>query len=133
MFLPLLSGERHAARGIDSAQALLRATGHADPGGAWVPLGAGVHTGVAWVGSVGVGTHTTLTALGDAVNTAARLASAAAAGEILVTAGAAAAAGLDAPLERRTLELRGKGAPTEVVSLTVAAASASFARPDEAP
>jgi adenylate cyclase len=133
MFFPLLSGERHAARGIDSAQALLRATGHADPGGAWVPLGAGVHTGVAWVGSVGVGTHTTLTALGDAVNTAARLASAAAAGEILVTAGAAAAAGLDAPLERRTLELRGKGAPTEVVSLTVAAASASFARPDEAP
>jgi adenylate cyclase len=118
MFFPLLTGERHAARGIESARALLEATGHADLGGPWVPLGAGVHTGTAWVGAVGAGTHTTLTALGDAVNTTARLASAATAGEILVTTDAAAAAGLDSNLQRRSLELKGKQQTTEVVALT---------------
>ena len=78
-----------------------------------------MHTGVAWVGAVGTGTHTELTAVGDAVNTTARLASAAAAGEILVTEAAAAAAGLDSSLERRPLELKGKHQVTEVVTLTV--------------
>jgi adenylate cyclase len=83
------------------------------------PVGAGVHTGTAWVGAVGEGTHTTLTALGDAVNTAARLASTAAAGEILVTACAAKAAGLEEGLERRSLQLKGKQEVVEVVSLKV--------------
>jgi adenylate cyclase len=119
VFFPLLSGERHAARGIDAARALLQATGHGDQGSPWVPLGAGVHTGTAWVGAVGAGTHTTMTALGDAVNTAARLASAATAGEILVTTDAATAAGLDSNLDRKPLELKGKQQPIEVVTLTV--------------
>jgi class 3 adenylate cyclase len=60
-----------------------------------------------------------LTALGDAVNVTARLAFPAAAGEILVTTDAAAAAGLDPPLERPSLELKGKSLATEVISLTV--------------
>jgi adenylate cyclase len=119
MFFPLLSGTRHAARGVDAAGELLRATGHADQGGPWVPLGAGVHTGMAWVGAVGAGTHTTMTALGDAVNTTARLASAAGAGEILVTTDAATAAGLDSSLERKLLDLKGKQERVEVVRLTV--------------
>jgi adenylate cyclase len=68
---------------------------------------------------VGAGTHTTLTALGDAVNTTARLASAAAAGEILVTGDAATAAGLDSNFERRPLEPKGKQQITEVVTLAV--------------
>jgi adenylate cyclase len=119
MFFPLLSGERHAERGLDAARALLEAAGHADAGGSWVPLGAGLHSGTAWVGAVGEGTHTTLTALGDAVNTTARLASAARAGEILVTADAATAAGLDSGLQRRPLELKGKQQLIEVVTLTI--------------
>jgi adenylate cyclase len=119
MFFPLLSGTRHAARGVDAARALLQAAGHTDLGGPWVPLGAGVHTDMAWVGAVGEGTHTTLTVLGDAVNTTARLASTARAGEILVTAAAATAAGLDSGLERRPLELKGKQELVQVVKLTV--------------
>jgi adenylate cyclase len=120
MFFPLLSGERHAARAVDAAHRLLHVTGHADPEGPWVPLGAGVHTGRTWVGAVGAAeTHTELTALGDTVNTTARLAALAAPGEILVTADAAAAAGLDSSLDRRALELKGKQHVTEVVSLTV--------------
>ena len=119
MFFPLLSGERHAARTVEAAQALLAATGHSDSSGPWLPLGAGVHTGPAWVGAVGDGPHTELTALGDTVNTTARLASVAKAGEILVTTAAADAAGLDPGLERRSLDLKGKELRTEVVVLRV--------------
>jgi adenylate cyclase len=129
MFFPLMSGPRHAARAVETAEALLRATGHEDPAGPWVPVGAGVNTGAAWVGAVGDDAHTELTALGDAVNTTARLASAAAAGEVLVSAAAADAAGLDPSLERRAIELKGKEALTEVVSLRVAATTG--ARPTQ--
>jgi adenylate cyclase len=120
MFFPLLTGERHAARGLEAAHALLRATGDTADGVPWVPLGAGLHTGNVWFGAVGRGAHIELTALGDGVNITARLASLAAAGEILVTSDAARAAGLDASLERRVLELKGKHLVTEVVSLRVA-------------
>jgi adenylate cyclase len=119
MFYPLLTGERHAARAVEAATALLKATGHEDADGPWVPIGAGVHTGPAWVGSVGEGPRTELTVLGDNVNIAARLAAAAQGGEVLVTTEAATAAGLDATLERRRLELKGKQEATEVVSLYV--------------
>jgi adenylate cyclase len=72
------------------------------------------------VGAIGEGSHVELTAVGDAVNTTARLASAASAGEILVTMRAAEAAGLDASLERRQLQLKGKAHVTEVVALRLA-------------
>jgi adenylate cyclase len=116
---PPVYGARHAENAVATATDLLRATGHADPGGPWVPIGAGVHTGRAWFGAVGEGSHTELTIVGDAVNTTARLAAQAAAGEILVSTDAAAAAGLDPGLERRSLALKGKELPTEVVSLWV--------------
>ena len=77
-FFPLLSGERFVARAVDAAEELLRATGHADPAGPWVPVGVGVHAGMAWFGSVGEGSHVEMTAVGDTVNTTARLASLAA-------------------------------------------------------
>lgn len=123
MFFPLLSGERHAGHAVEAALALLRATGHEDAGGPWVPIGAGVHTGMAWVGAVGQGSQTELTALGDTVNIAARLASAAEGGQVLVTTEAAAAASLDPALERRSLGLKGKQLATEVVTLTVGPAA----------
>lgn len=120
VFLPMLSGYQHAALAVKTATALLRATGHADPGGPWVPVGAGVHTGRVWFGATGEGGHTELTIVGDVANTTARLAASAGAGEILVSAQAAVAAGLDPSLERRMLELKGKAEATEVVSLRVA-------------
>jgi adenylate cyclase len=118
-FFPSLSGERYVARAVDAARSVLRATGHGGDAEPWVPVGAGVNAGLAWFGAVGDGTHVELTAVGDAVNTAARLAAAAAPGEILVGAGAAAAAGLDDSLERRRLELKGKSEPTDVVVVGV--------------
>jgi adenylate cyclase len=60
-----------------------------------------------------------LTALGDPVNVAARLASAAGAGEILVTLTAARAARLaEVGLERRDLELKGKSSSTPVLVMS---------------
>jgi adenylate cyclase len=120
LFFPLLTGERFAARAVAAAQDLLRATGHDQPDGPWVPVGAGVHAGRAWFGIVGEGTHIELTAVGDTVNIAARLAAAAGAGELLVSVDAAADSDLDPGLERRSLELKGKELPTEVVSVRIA-------------
>jgi adenylate cyclase len=117
MFYPALSGERHTARAVDAARALLRATGHGGEGEPWVPVGAGVHTGLVWFGAVGDDRHIELTALGDPVNTTARLASAAAAGEVLVSAEAAAMAGIGAGIDRRSLTLKGKRDPVDVVVL----------------
>jgi adenylate cyclase len=127
LFFPLFSGADHAAKGVAAARDLLEATGHADPGGPWVPVGVGLHSGLTWYGAVGQGDRTELTAVGDAMNTTARLASLADAGEILVTTAGATAAGLPAGLERRTLELKGKQQPTDVVSIRVTAPAAAGA------
>jgi adenylate cyclase len=119
-YFPLLSGPQHAASAVETALAILRATGHEDPGGPWAPVGVGVSSGIAWVGAVGDEQHTDITAVGDVVNVAARLGSAARAGEVLVTVDAADAANLDPGLERRSLDLKGKTSGTDVVRLVVA-------------
>lgn len=126
-FLPVTSGPKHAAHAVAAALAILRATGHADDRGPWVPVGVGVSSGRAWVGVVGDDKRIDITALGDVVNVAARLGGAARAGQVLVTVEAAQAAGLDAGLERRNLELKGKSMSTEVVSLTVGGVPAAVA------
>jgi adenylate cyclase len=118
-FFPLISGPRHAAAAVGAASALLRATGHADAGGPWVPVGAGIATGLAWVGTIGDERRTDLTALGDTVNIAARLGTVAAAGEVLMTTETALAAGVDPSLPTRSLDLKGKSTPTIVVSLPI--------------
>jgi adenylate cyclase len=118
LFIPLMTGPDHARRAVDAAEALLRTTGHGDHGGPWVPLGAGVHTGTAFVGMVGSKSSSDFTALGDPVNIAAHLASQAAAGEILVTDATATAAGmLDDDLERRHVSL--KGHPVDAMVIRV--------------
>ena len=117
MFVPGFAGPDHALRAIEAGRALLRVTGHGQAADPWVPLGIGIHTGVAWVGAVGGadGAAADFTALGDTVNIAARLTSAAAAGEILASEATTQAAGLDeAKLEKRELVLKGKSQPVAV-------------------
>ena len=129
IFVPALAGPGHARQAIDAALELLRVTGNdgADP---WVPIGIGVNTGVAYVGAVGTAEHVEFTALGDPVNIAARLASSAAAGELLITDATAAAAGYPTGgRERRALDLRGKTALTHVVVLGVNAPGQDTAGP----
>jgi adenylate cyclase len=115
LFIPGFAGDDHASRAIGAAQDLMRETGN-DSGEPWVPIGAGVHTGVAFVGSIGEGDDYDFTAVGDAVNTAARLASSAAAGEVLLSRAAVDASGFDsAGFETRTLALRGRDASVDAV------------------
>jgi adenylate cyclase len=120
LFIPGFGGPDHAAHAIEAGRAILDAAGRSDatPHGP-IPVGAGVHTGLAYVGSLGSSeTISDFTALGDPVNTTARLASLAAAGELLVSAEAAAQATLDTTgLERRTVEVRGRDAGLDVYSM----------------
>ena len=120
LFFRGISGPEHSAAAIAAARALLDAVGLAGASDSGpIPVGAAVHTGDAFVGSTGAGGAVSdFTALGDVVNTTARLASEAAAGELLVSIEAARAGDLDKPfLEHRTLSVRGRSDPVEVVAL----------------
>jgi adenylate cyclase len=119
-FMPGLVPE-HARVAIETAEAILRVTGHGDASGPWAPVGAGIHTGMAFVGAVGSeDTVVDITALGDTVNTAARLASMAGPGEVIVSEDTCLAAGLDRPeLERRQLDLKGRSEPVDVRVISV--------------
>jgi adenylate cyclase len=122
LFIPGYAGKDHARKAVEAGQELLRVTGYGDASGPWVPIGVGVHTGSAWVGSIvgASGAGADFTALGDNVNIAARLASKAGAGEVLISEAAYTASGLDLDqLEQRQLELKGKSEPTSVRVLRV--------------
>lgn len=118
LFFGGVSGPGFAAAGIDAALELVERTGQPDasPTGP-IPIGVGVHTGDAYVGTTGpAGAVDDFTALGDPVNTTARLAGEAAAGEILLSVATAQAAARSFPgAERRTLEIRGRHEPIEVL------------------
>jgi len=109
-FVPGFAGAEHARVAVETAQAILKATGHRDLSGPWVPVGVGVHTGVAFVGAVSTENGAAdITILGDAVNTAARLASLAKPGEVIASDETIRKAGLStAGLEARRLQLRGR-------------------------
>jgi adenylate cyclase len=85
LFLPFLAGPDHTMRAVDAARDLMTAVGYGSDEPPWLPLGAAVHTGPAFVGIVGGADARDFTALGDPMNIAAHLASKASAGEILVT------------------------------------------------
>jgi adenylate cyclase len=119
LFLPGYAGEEHARRAVNAGQDLLDVTGHGDPAGPWVPVGVGIHTGMAWVGSIAgaSGDAADFTALGDNVNIAARLASSAAQGEVIISEATYSAAQVtNSQLERRELQLKGK---SELVNVRV--------------
>lgn len=113
MYVPGIAGTDHARIAVTAACDLLKATGYSDPGGPWIRIGVGVHTGVGYVGAVesrrGV---SDITVLGDVANTAARLASQAGSGEILVSEEAFQSAGLNLDhCENRQLKLKGRNQP----------------------
>ncbi|MGB3716398.1 MAG: adenylate/guanylate cyclase domain-containing protein [Candidatus Promineifilaceae bacterium] len=120
IYVPGFAGPEHALRAIEAGQEILKVTGHTDSDEPWIPLGAGVHTGTAFVGAMGSEEGTIdITVLGDVANTAARLSGSANQGEILITEAAYNAAGLqEGDLEKRILELKGKGNPVPVYVLT---------------
>jgi adenylate cyclase len=125
LYLPIFTGPDHARPALIAARELLVATGHTQEDGPWLPIGIGVHTGPAFVGTVSGAEDsvTDITALGDNVNVAARLASMAAPGEALISEIAYAAGGADlGELERRQLDLKGRSDPVPARVLRVSAA-----------
>ncbi len=109
LFFPGQVGDCYAGVAVDAARELLDATGHKEKNGPWIPVGIGIHAGKAYFGTVGTTEGmSTVTVLGEAANLAARLASKARTGEILVSEEATRTAcqNFDA-LEQRRLELKG--------------------------
>lgn len=119
LFVPRFSGQNHAHAAIGAAQDLLRATGHHDEDGPWAPVGVGIHTGPAYVGTVGHGESVNeIAVLGSAANLAARLSSAAGQGEVLISQEAMECAGKSGEgMERDELALKGiaKSVPVHVM------------------
>jgi adenylate cyclase len=102
------AGPSYVRRTVQVAQELSRVLTRQE-----IPVGIGVHAGVAYFGAVGAPDGlTNISAIGEEVNTAARLASQAAAGEIIVSESALKAAGIiGSELEQRSLVLKGLSEP----------------------
>jgi adenylate cyclase len=83
LYLPPLLGDRWEDEMLRDAADLLGGVGFTDD--PWLPLGVGLDVGRAFVGNVGDGEVKDFTALGDVVNTAARLQSAAQSGQIVMS------------------------------------------------
>jgi adenylate cyclase len=116
LFFGGISGPNHAAAAVAAAIDVAERAASADatPSGP-IPVETAVHTGEAFVGGTGPGgTIEDFTALGDVVNTGARLAAAARTGEVMASVAAAEAAGLPGG-ERRTMDIRGRSEQIEVV------------------
>lgn len=105
------AGKNYVARTIRAAQKTQKVME-----GQKIPVGIGVHAGVAFFGAMGSAEGlVNISAIGDEVNTAARIASKAAAGEIIVSEKALAQAGIGGDgLEARRLELKGISEPVAV-------------------
>jgi len=98
------AGKDYVAKTIHAAQKIQKVMSQQK-----IPVGAGVHAGVAYFAATGSAEGlVNISAIGDEVNTAARLASKAAAGEIIVSEVALAQAHINgSELELRKLELKG--------------------------
>lgn len=120
IFAPGFAGRSYVRHAIEAGSRLLTIGGGDDGRQLGVPIGVGVHAGRAFVGAVGeAGGLTTISALGDTVNVAARLSSVAAAGELLVSEVAYASAGLERHHHpSRRLQLKGRSTPVDVRVIT---------------
>jgi len=105
------AGPNYVRRTVEVAQKLLRVME-----GQKIPVGIGVHSGVAYFGAMGTAEGLTdISAKGDEVNLTARLASKAAPGEIILSEQALKDAGIDGnELETRSLDLKGFSEPVSV-------------------
>lgn len=111
LYLPRVFPGVPAQNMVVDAHELLVASGYREQQ-PWVKLGIGLDFGSAFVGNVGSGGVKDFTAIGDVVNTAARLQAAAASGEIVMSSRVYDRAGGQAGgAETRELSLKGKSRP----------------------
>jgi adenylate cyclase len=95
---------------------LVRAVGYGPDSEPLVEIGVGLDVGTAFVGNVGEGEVKDFTAIGDVVNTAARLQAEAGGGEVVISERLFGRIGDAAPMATpRTLALKGKAEPVPVM------------------
>jgi adenylate cyclase len=125
LFVPRFSGEKHAQAAIVAANKLLGATGHLDSNGPWASVGIGIHSGPAYVGTVGSGESVNeIAVLGTDANLTARLSSEAAQGEILISQEGYNRAELTGEgMERREFKLKGINNPVAAWEMRISATS----------
>jgi adenylate cyclase len=121
LYLPDLKRDMTRAdvptRMLEHARQLLLGVGYGTESGPFVEMGIGIDAGDAFVGNIGQRALYDFTAVGDVVNTAARLQGQARTGEILISE--RVAAGLaDPPGDRVDLQLRGKPEPEVAYRIT---------------
>ncbi len=116
LFIPVVAGENHAGCAVAAGREILAAAERDGLARRGLMVGAGVHTGEAFVGVVGSDEKIDFTALGDTVNIAARLGSLAGPGELLVSQAAWDRAGLDTPPAMREVEIAGRTGRLPVVA-----------------
>ena len=111
LFIPGFCGPdpKYRVAAVRAAVDLMRSAGYGGRGEPWLPLGIGVHAGPAYVGKVGSEGVYDFTALGDTVNSAARLQAQAGPGEIVLSEAVYQAVADRFPnLEQKTVSLRGR-------------------------
>jgi adenylate cyclase len=122
LYLPdLKPGMSHGdvpTRMLDHAVKLLRSVGYRSESGPFAEMGIGIDVGEAFVGNIGQRALYDFTAVGDVVNTAARLQSHAASGEIVLSE--RVATGLARPVGTPVeLQLKGKQKPQAAYRLAI--------------
>jgi adenylate cyclase len=121
IYVPYLTGADYRQRAVAAGLKLLRATGHTDPAGPWLSIGVGVHSGVTFMGSIGVeGGNYQFAALGDTMNYGARLAGAAKGGEMIMSEAVWNDVSGEMSAEPRSLELKGYAEPMKAYVARVA-------------
>ncbi|ORW90506.1 cyclase [Mycobacterium sp. IEC1808] len=118
-FAPLTPDGRYVNSMVSDARAILRAQGYGTRAGPQLEVGIGLDVGPAYVGIVGEAEIRDFTAIGDVVNTASRLQSVAAGGEIVMSDAVARIASVDEG-EAVTLDLKGKAEPVTARRITIA-------------
>ena len=127
LFIPAICGRNYRQAAVLGAEELLGALGFGNESEPLLPVGVGVQVGHAYVGKIGTEEVNDFTALGDTVNTAARLQAAASAGEIVLGEGAYQEVADRYPdAEKRALTPRGK---EQEIAIRVLRLQASRATP----
>lgn len=117
---PGIAGQDHAAKAMSAARLILDQARKAGPSNHDLPIGIGVHTGEAFLGTISSASNDLqdISAFGREVNLVARLSASAPAGKALVSREAATAAVLDESGARPcTLNLKGIDTPVDALEI----------------
>src|SRR3954447_2446042 len=124
LFVPVLTGENHARSAIAAGRAILDTVERQGLGAKGLVVGAGIHSGDAFVGVVGSDEKLEFTPPGATVHVAARLGGLAAGGELLVSRAAWELANAGDPPATRDVEIAGRtGLPNVVAARSVDSAA----------